>query len=235
MTLVVGKSGADLGKRDNMLPETLPEAPKCQQQESEQEQQEESFLRVKFKKLAVSSTNLRTSQKKACEPVLKSEVEAFQLSERSKNVAGKTVLRKSKLGDSFKKFRSPASLNTAVQDSKEVTTSENEKIFGRKFSQSLENFGNLSLLETNSEEKIAESTEFTKESFTQFNGSGSKRKRATTPEMEEQETSTTLTILSCSQQARMYSDVTADELAGYLEDTAFFPKRMSCMAEMMYT
>jgi len=235
MTLVVGKSGADLGKRDNMLPETLPEAPKCQQQESEQEQQEESFLRVKFKKLAVSSANLRTCQKIACEPVLKSEVEAFQLSERSRNVAGKTVLRKSKLGDSFKKFRSPASLTTAVQDSQKVTTSENQKIFGRKFSQSLENFGNLSLLETNSEEKVAESTEFTKESFTQFNGSGSKRKRAKTPEMEEQENSTTITILSCSQQARMYSDVTADELAGYLEDTAFFPKRMSCMAEMMYT
>jgi len=230
MTLV-SKSGADLGKGDTML----PEPPKCQQPESEQEQQEESFLRVKFKKLAVSSANLRTCQKIACEPVLKSEVEAFQLSERSKNVAGKTVLRKGKLGDSFKKFRSPASLTTAVQDSQKVTTSENQKIFGRKFSQSLENFGNLSLLETNSEEKIAESTEFTKESFTQFNGSGSKRKRAKTPEMEEQENSTTITILSCSQQARMYSDVTADELAGYLEDTAFFPKRMSCMAEMMYT
>ena len=33
----------------------------------------------------------------------------------------------------------------------------------------------------------------------------------------------------------MYSDVTVEDLAGYLENTAFFPKRMSYMAEMMYT
>jgi len=227
------KSGEGLDKRDRMLPET----PKCQ---PEQEEQEESFLRVKFKKLAVSSTNLRTCQKTKCQPVLKSELEAFQLSEKSKNVVGKTVLRKSKLGDSFKKFRTPASLSAAIQDSKDVTTTENQKIFGRKFSLSLDNFGSLSLLDTNSENKSVESAEFTKESFKQFNGSGSKRKRATTPEMEEQDspsnnTVTNNTILSCSQQARMFSDVTADDLAGYLEDTTFFPKRMSCMAEMMYT
>ena len=33
----------------------------------------------------------------------------------------------------------------------------------------------------------------------------------------------------------MYSDVTVEDLAGYLDDTTFFPKRMSYMAEMMYT
>ena len=57
--------------------------------------------------------------------------------------------------------------------------------------------------------------------------------------------------VSCGQQARLYSDVTVEDLAGnnmttsqpdltrafsgYLDDTAFFPKRMSYMAEMMYT
>merc|ERR1711881_332759 len=215
------KSGTSLEKREKMFTET----PKCPQLETEQEQQEESFLRVKFQKLVVSSNNLRTSQKKTREPVLKSEIQAIQLSEKSKNAAGKTILRKSKLGESFKKFRTPANLNSAIQDSKDVTTSENEKIFGRKFSLSLENFGNLSLLDNSSSEQSKDSTEFTTESFKKLNGSGSKRKRATTPEMEEKPT-----IISCGQQARMYSDVTAEELAGYLEDTTFFPKRMSCMA-----
>merc|ERR1712013_485803 len=105
-----------------------------------------------------------------------SELEAFQLSEKSKNVAGETVLRKSKLGDSFKKFRTPASLSVAIQDSKDVTTTENQKIFGRKFSLSLDNFGSLSLLDTNSEKKSVESAEFTKESFKQFNVSFSRHK-----------------------------------------------------------
>ena len=58
--------------------------------------------------------------------------------------------------------------------------------------------------------------------------------------------------VSCGQQARLYSDVTVEDLAGnkllhynmilddrhfsgYLDDTTFFPKRMSYMAEMMYT
>jgi len=159
------KSGTSLEKREKMFTET----PKCPKLETEQEQQEESFLRVKFQKLVVSSNNLRTSQKKTREPVLKSEIQAIQLSEKSKNSAGKTILRKSKLGESFKKFRTPADLNSAIQDSKDVTTSENEKIFGRKFSLSLENFGNLSLLDNSNSEQSKDSTEFTTESFKKLN------------------------------------------------------------------
>jgi len=42
---------------------------------------------------------------------------------------------------------------------------------------------------------------------------------------------------SCSQQARNpdYEDVTMDELAGYLDAVVYIPKKMSHMAEMMYT
>lgn len=39
---------------------------------------------------------------------------------------------------------------------------------------------------------------------------------------------------SCSQQARM-DDVTMDELAGYFENYVYIPRKMSTMAEMMYT
>ncbi len=40
---------------------------------------------------------------------------------------------------------------------------------------------------------------------------------------------------SCAQQAKEYLDVSVNDLAGYLEDSVVFPKKMSHMAEMMYT
>ncbi len=40
---------------------------------------------------------------------------------------------------------------------------------------------------------------------------------------------------SCAQQAKDYLDVSVNDLAGYLEDSVVFPKKMSRMAEMMYT
>uniref|UniRef100_A0A1E1XQ00 Oxidative stress-responsive serine-rich protein 1 n=1 Tax=Amblyomma sculptum TaxID=1581419 RepID=A0A1E1XQ00_AMBSC len=40
--------------------------------------------------------------------------------------------------------------------------------------------------------------------------------------------------LTCSQQARM-DDTTVDELASYLENLVYIPRKMSVMAEMMYT
>ncbi|XP_045613431.1 uncharacterized protein [Procambarus clarkii] len=45
------------------------------------------------------------------------------------------------------------------------------------------------------------------------------------------------TVRSCSQQARSadYEDVTMDELAAYLDNFLYLPKKMSHMAEMMYT
>lgn len=40
--------------------------------------------------------------------------------------------------------------------------------------------------------------------------------------------------ISCSQEARL-DDLTVNELAGYFEDFVYIPKKMSSMAEMMYT
>ena len=39
---------------------------------------------------------------------------------------------------------------------------------------------------------------------------------------------------TCSQQARV-DDLTVEELASYFEDFVYIPKKMSTMAEMMYT
>lgn len=56
-----------------------------------------------------------------------------------------------------------------------------------------------------------------------------KRKRSTSPPHQLVE------VVSCGQQVRLINDINPDDLAGYLEDTTFFPKKMSYMAEMMYT
>ena len=41
--------------------------------------------------------------------------------------------------------------------------------------------------------------------------------------------------VTCSQEALRLDDFTVDELAGYFEDFVYIPKKMSSMAEMMYT
>merc|ERR1712233_181486 len=139
----------------------------------------------------------------------------------------KSLLRRSKLGESLMKMQQKTSLPTEVTSSKiieETTTSppESAKIFGRKFSASLDNFASLSLRETKVDGEVNESETFR---------ASNKRKREETPLQED-----LLQPLACGAQARLgMEDVTADDLAGYLEDTTFFPKRMSCMAEMMYT
>ncbi len=52
---------------------------------------------------------------------------------------------------------------------------------------------------------------------------------------EDAKTSQKQRLGSCAQEARHEQDVSVDDLAGYLEDSIIFPKKMSYMAEMMYT
>ena len=168
----------------------------------------------------------------------------------------KEIVQKSKLGESFRKFREtfPDVCSSKSREAKPL-------VFGRKYSFSLENFNSLSLQEESSEV----SNNFSSESFKHINvspyiwngqtkqlklllfvdffwlillqgsgGSGGKRKRERSQSCDESSASG-LSSVSCGQQARMFSDVTVEDLAGYFEDTTFFPKRMSYMAEMMYT
>merc|ERR1712025_487931 len=151
-----------------------------------------------------------------------SEKDVFKIKNKTKK---KQIVKKSKLGESFKKFREniPDVCSSKSREAKPL-------VFGRKYSFSLENFNSLSLQEESSEP----SHKFSSESFKHINGSGGKRKRERSQSCDESAASS-LSSVSCGQQARMYSDVTVDDLAGYFEDTTFFPKRMSYMAEMMYT
>ena len=92
------------------------------------------------------------------------------------------MLRRSKLGESLMKMQQKTSLSTEVTSSKiieETTTSppESAKIFGRKFSASLENFASLSLKEMRVEgdEEVNETETFR---------ASNKRKREETPLQE---------------------------------------------------
>ena len=90
------------------------------------------------------------------------------------------MLRRSKLGESLMKMQQKTSLSTEVTSSKiieETTTSppESAKIFGRKFSASLDNFASLSLREAR-----VEGEDEVNETFRASN----KRKREETPLQE---------------------------------------------------
>ena len=94
----------------------------------------------------------------------------------------KSLLRRSKLGESLMKMQQKTSLSTEATSSKiieETTTSppESAKIFGRKFSASLENFASLSLRDNR-----VEGDEVNNETET-FRASN-KRKREETPLQE---------------------------------------------------
>lgn len=132
-----------------------------------------------------------------------------------------------------------------------VDSADAPPVFGGDFSTAFTNFARLSLDSGSSggEEQSAAATvaqKFTGASYRSHSSSGGKRKRSTTPEWEgaggpptgqQSRTAAAAPAVggTCGEAARLYSDITADDLAGYLEDTLIFPKKMSYMAEMMYT
>merc|ERR1712083_250404 len=201
-----------------------------------QEQVEEGeSLSMRFLALAVSHSTVPSSSRHRHTELTRRRSRSLEESlatiKRKKTCkTRKSLLRRSKLGESLVKMQQKTSLPTEVTSSKiieETTTSppESAKIFGRKFSASLDNFASLSLREQARVECDDEVNE------TETLRASNKRKREETPLQED-----LLQPLACGAQARLgLEDVTADDLAGYLEDTIFFPKRMSCMAEMMYT
>lgn len=194
-------------------------------------------LSMRFLALAVSHTvspSIRSRHTELTRRRSRSLEESLATIKRKKTCkTRKSLLRRSKLGESLVKMRQKTSLPTEVTSSKIIeetttrSTLDSAKVFGRKFSASLDNFASLSLRESRVEEEEEGEEVGDSETFRACN----KRKREETPLQEEY-----LQPLACGAQARLgLEDVTADDLAGYLEDTTFFPKRMSCMAEMMYT
>merc|ERR1711963_362780 len=123
--------------------------------------EDESFLSVKFEKLIVSPSSCQTqsglSQSKV---LLKSEKDVLKLRKKAKN---KKIVQKSKLGESFQKFRDGLE-DIPAGDTKPL-------VFGRKYSFSLENFNSLSLQEDSSEN----SAKFSSESFKHINVRSARR------------------------------------------------------------
>jgi len=181
------------------------------------------FIAMKFEKLAVGhSTSKKVSSRDGNNtnaPVNSVSKDTKTIRKRKK----KNILKRSKLGESLKLLER---FNESDED--------NLEIFGEKFSNSL-NFSRLSINKDDMKRKEEPAEVFEGDQFTNLTVCGSKRKRSATPSFE----SDSLLGASCRQQvnqaAHLADDVTAEELAAYLEDTTFFPKRMSYMAEMMYT
>ena len=138
--------------------------------------QDESFLSVRFEKLLVSQTNPQIYSGKIClcfllvnnvftllgvstksKVVLKSERDVLKMKKQTKK---KQIVQKSKLGESFRKFREtfPDVCSSKSREAKPL-------VFGRKYSFSLENFNSLSLQEESSEP----SHKFSSESFKHIN------------------------------------------------------------------
>jgi len=211
--------------------------PKENEVEKLEKEKEGESLSMRFLALAVSHTVPSSNRQRHSELTRRrsrSLEESLATIKRKKTWRSrKSLLRRSKLGESLVKMQQKTSLPTELTSSKiieETTTSppESAKIFGRKFSASLDNFASMSLREQGA--RVEEGDLELNETVDTLRASN-KRKREETPLQED-----LLQPLACGAQARLgLEDVTADDLAGYLEDTIFFPKRMSCMAEMMYT
>jgi len=237
--MITSRSKSEDSRVSKSLASVVPS--KCFEEEiaTKHEENTTSYLAVKFDKLIVSPhTSTKGSGSKTPSSV-KSEEKVLKIKKSNKK---RPLLRKSKLGESFTKFRDSVSSHCSV---KEKNPSE-KSVFGRKYSFSLENFNSLSLQDYAEAGSSSSSEKYSTESFKTINGSVGKRKRERCHSCDErletnngQGTSESIneagSLVSCGQQARMFSDVTVEDLAGYLDDTAFFPKRMSHMAEMMYT
>lgn len=190
--------------------------------------EDSSFITIKFDKMQISPQS--SSKKPALHKsvVLRSEK---QILKRKKNNKKKPIIRKSILETKFLKDIEECSSN------KGNSCNQNT----RKFSLSLDNFDYLTLNENKNLNNEADNQHFN----TNRKETLGKRKRdhceTCGDSLKEENNAAGDKIthndhaVSCSQQARMYDDVTVEDLAGYLEDTTFFPKRMSYMAEMMYT
>lgn len=139
------------------------------------------------------------------------------------------LIRASKLSPTVKKLteNSLANAVTHISCAADAHTSQkNKSVFGQKTSNGLSDFSEC-CKELDSIEKSTSGNQplFDQDSF----------KKPREPAKRKNNSVSATETLSCSQAAREYNDVSVDDLAGYLENSIVFPKKMSYMAEMMYT
>jgi len=199
----------------------------------------EMFLTLKFKHMKVSETSAKEKRVLRKEKI-KSEEKLLGLKKKPKTPKSRQgSLKRSVLSEQIQKSEIVV-IKDVLGKKRTGERTENgdnnppktEKVFGSCSSQIFCSFSNLNLGEKFSDsqenKEWLEPLDTDSESFRTIQCVGGKRKRAVTPDGE-------VKPVSCGQQARLYSDVTVGELAGYMEETSFFPKKMSYMAEMMYT
>merc|ERR1712107_591733 len=153
----------------------------------ELEELEGETLSMRFLALAVSHTVSSSSRNRHTELTRRrsrSLEESLATIKRKKTCkTRKSLLRRSKLGESLVKMQQKTSLPTEVTSSKIIeetttrSTLDSAKVFGRKFSASLDNFASLSLRESRVEEEEEGEEVGDSETFRACN----KRKREETP------------------------------------------------------
>lgn len=220
-----------------------------------------AFLSITFQRLAVSPACERSARRFARTTAVcgthaaagPSESRVLGRNGRRRSAAA-GLLRRSKLTDIVRN-RDRCSVAVAASSKEAVGAtdavsaggSESDRnhpaanVFGKNYSAAFENFASLSLegdRKSSGGEGSGAGAEqaFSTPSYRSSScNSGGKRKRSTTPEWEAGRAHLREGGATCGEAARLYSDITADDLAGYLEDTLIFPKKMSYMAELMYT
>lgn len=192
----------------------------------------------------------------------KSETPSIRLSKKSSEICsnkckGLSPKRRTVLQASRLKLQEPQNPhvrgmdgNTQVQIGTWTTSmGSSEKVFGKDWNMKMYDFGSLTsehgeVIDGQSCKSILQSTDCQNYRTAADEQGGSeieeklqhfKRLKAASSTLE------TTTVApprplerSCSQQARL-DDVTMDELAGYFEHYVYIPRKMSSMAEMMYT
>lgn len=192
-----------------------------------------------FDKLVISRSSRKyrlsatvQARSHSCDDLYK-RPQIYSLQERGRNVFKRKfpLIKASKLSPTLKKMTENSLANSVTHVSCSVDTGdqksqENKSVFGQKTSYGLSDFSEC-CKELDSIEKSAsgEPSLFDQDSF----------KKPREPAKRKNSSISTAETMSCSQAAREYNDVSVDDLAGYLENSIVFPKKMSYMAEMMYT
>jgi hypothetical protein len=166
---------------------------------SEATQEDEGFLSMRFQRLEVSA---------ACSPSapVTTRLPEARLATIRRRGGGRAGARRAGLGGSLTRLQRKTSSSELSSSIQAAAAPGSAKVFGRKFSASLDSFAGLSLGEaatTGPEVEVGAG-----ESGFRAAGQGCKRKRLESPVQEE-------APLPCGQQARRgLEDVNAEDLAG---------------------
>jgi len=200
----------------------------------------EALLSLKFHQLYVSTAATGRRRRRSPGPTTSETRLMGRKREWSKKSAKPPLLRRSKLSKAVKaeewttRESTHSKTTASATASREASTSSREASKASREALTSSREASISSREASTTTSTAASSQedFSGPAFRDLSRNTCKRKRSTTPEFDEKKA---VRQVSCGEEARLYSDINPDDLAGYLEVTTFFPKKMSYMAELMYT